>query len=150
MVGRFNGKYYVVDLDHMKFLYGPFQRRATADARLKRLAKRIERKNPRKKKLTVAKAKQILHEGRARGHKLTAKQRKFFGARLSRYPVPKISRYSKTRVNPGKRTLIYGRVLKIYAQKTSGPYRGQRFIHTFKRGALMYGMADGSLKIIHP
>jgi len=32
------------------------------------------------KKLTKAKAKFILEEGVARGHKLTAKQRKFFGA----------------------------------------------------------------------
>lgn len=32
------------------------------------------------KKLTAAKAKKILHEGVAQGHKLTAKQRRFMGA----------------------------------------------------------------------
>ena len=36
-----------------------------------------------KKKLTKAKAKMILHEGMARGHKLTEKQRKFMGMRAS-------------------------------------------------------------------
>lgn len=51
--------------------------------------------------------------------------------------------------NPRTGILIYGRVLKIFAQKTSGPYKGERFVHEFKPGALMYGMPDGSLKIIH-
>lgn len=32
------------------------------------------------KKLTSAKAKKILHEGVAQGHKLTARQKRFFGA----------------------------------------------------------------------
>jgi hypothetical protein len=32
------------------------------------------------KKLTTAKAKKILAEGEAQGHKLTRKQQKFFGA----------------------------------------------------------------------
>jgi hypothetical protein len=32
------------------------------------------------KKLTAAKAKKILKEGRARGRKLSAKQKRFFGA----------------------------------------------------------------------
>lgn len=63
-------------------------------------------------------------------------------------PKRKVQRKAKT--NPGKRVMIYGRVLKIYAQKTSGPYKGQRFYHTFKPGAVMYGMPDGSLKIVHP
>lgn len=67
-----------------------------------------------------------------------------------RLPVPKITRYSKFRVNPKHGILIYGRVLKIYAQKTSGPYKGQRFVHSFKRGAIMLGMPDGSLRIMHP
>lgn len=37
----------------------------------------------RKKKLTKAKARKILHDGMVRGHRLTAKQMKFFGARAS-------------------------------------------------------------------
>lgn len=36
---------------------------------------------PHKKKLTKAKAKKILKDGAVRGKKLTAKQRRFFGAR---------------------------------------------------------------------
>lgn len=35
---------------------------------------------PKKKKLTKAKAKKILKDGKIRGKKLTAKQKKFFGA----------------------------------------------------------------------
>lgn len=35
------------------------------------------------KKLTRAKARKILHDGSVRGHKLTAKQRRFFGAKAS-------------------------------------------------------------------
>jgi hypothetical protein len=67
-----------------------------------------------------------------------------------RIPTPRISRYSKYKVNPRKGVLIYGRVLKIYARKLSGQYKGQDFVHTFKKGALMYGMPDGSLRIEHP
>lgn len=33
------------------------------------------------KKLTKAKARKILRDGSVRGHKLTAKQKRFFGAR---------------------------------------------------------------------
>lgn len=40
--------------------------------------------NPR---ISRAKARLILHEGRVRGHRLTAKQRRFFGARASGYPM---------------------------------------------------------------
>ena len=39
------------------------------------------------KKLTKAKAKKILHEGVAKGKKITAKQKGFFGARASGLPV---------------------------------------------------------------
>ena len=39
------------------------------------------------KKLTRAKAKKILKDGKVRGHKLTAKQKKFFGARAGGTPV---------------------------------------------------------------
>ena len=66
-----------------------------------------------------------------------------------RMPTPRLSRYSKLRVNPKGRTLIYGRVLKIFARKTTGPYKGQDFVHTFKPGARMWGMPDGSIKIEH-
>lgn len=41
--------------------------------------KRHQKKRP--KKLTKAKARKILHDGSVRGHKLTAKQRRFFGAK---------------------------------------------------------------------
>jgi hypothetical protein len=77
--------------------------------------------------------------------------RKIRKRRSTALPTPRRSRYSQYRINAkSKETLIYGRVLKIFAQKTSGPYKGQRFVHTFKRGAIMVGMPDGSLKIMHP
>lgn len=48
---------------------------------------RRAKKNPRwPKGLTQAKARQILHEGVARGRKLTEAQRRMFGARASGYP----------------------------------------------------------------
>lgn len=62
-------------------------------------------------------------------------------------PRKKKSRHIK---NPSKDILIYGRVLKIFAQKTEGPYKGQRFVHTFKKGAQMLGMPDGSIRIVRP
>lgn len=40
-----------------------------------------------KKTVSSVKAKKILHEGKVRGHKLTKKQRGFFGARASGSPV---------------------------------------------------------------
>jgi hypothetical protein len=122
-VGRFAGKWYVADLSGNRFIYGPFARRETAEARIRRLTKRIT--NPKWFPVTKKKAK-----------RLGEKYRKAF--------------HSFTRENPKRGTLIYGRVLKIFAQKTSGPYKGQRFVHTFKRGAIMLGMPDGSLRIVHP
>jgi hypothetical protein len=62
----------------------------------------------------------------------------------------KLSQVRTLKPNPRTGTLIYGRVLKIFAQKTSGPYKGQRFVHTFKKGAIMLGMPDGTLRITHP
>lgn len=38
-------------------------------------------------KLTKAKAKKILKDGTVRGHKLTKKQKKFFGARAGGAPI---------------------------------------------------------------
>ena len=55
-----------------------------------------------------------------------------------------------SRQNPAKGVLIYGKVLKIFAEKTSGPFKGQRFVHKFKPGAILMGMPDGSLRISHP
>jgi len=40
-----------------------------------------------KKKITPAKARKILHHGSVRGHKLSARQRRFMGARASGKPV---------------------------------------------------------------
>ena len=47
------------------------------------------------KKLTKAKAKKILKHGEVKGHKLTAKQRRFMGARAGGQPVKRAA--SKTR-----------------------------------------------------
>ena len=38
-------------------------------------------------KLSVVKARKILHHGMVRGHKLTARQKRFMGARVSNSPV---------------------------------------------------------------
>jgi hypothetical protein len=76
-----------------------------------------------------------------------------------RYYVLKPKKISTPRKNPKVKTakqnprhgvLIYGKVLKIYAEKTAGPFKGQRFVHKFKAGAIMMGMPDGSLRIMHP
>lgn len=40
-----------------------------------------------KKKITKAKAKEILRHGKVRGHKLTKKQKGYFGARAGGQPV---------------------------------------------------------------
>lgn len=40
-----------------------------------------KKRRKRPKGLTPAKARKILHDGTVRGHKLTAKQRRFFGAK---------------------------------------------------------------------
>lgn len=42
-----------------------------------------------KKQVSKAKAKEILHHGAVRGHKLTAPQKRFFGARAGGAPVKK-------------------------------------------------------------
>jgi hypothetical protein len=75
----------------------------------------------------------------------------FIQEKDGRYYVLKPKRIrSKVSTNPKRGVLIYGRVLKVFAQKTAGPFKGQRFVHTFKPGALMYGLPDGSLRITHP
>lgn len=55
----------------------------------------------------------------------------------------------RARKNPiaiyNKPRVIYGRCLALYAQKTSGPYAGQRFKHTFKNPVLVIGNPDGSV-----
>ena len=52
----------------------------------------------RKKKLTKRKARLILSEGKVRGHKITEKQRKFFGARASGLPVRRTKRSSVRKI----------------------------------------------------
>lgn len=96
--------------------------------------------------ISKRKARLILHEGKARGRRLTAKQRRFFGARASGYPARK-------QKNPGPR-IIYGRVLRVDAQKTQTHICddeckkfGHRYFHEFGPGAKMYGLPDGSILI---
>ena len=56
--------------------------------------------------------------------------------------------------NPNERVVIYGRVLRIEAQKTQAhrcdeecrDYK-HRYFHEFKPGAVMYGLPDGSILI---
>lgn len=64
--------------------------------------------------------------------------------RLPTKPAPRVSK------NPRRGVVIYGKVLKIFALKTSGPFKGQAFVHEFKDGAVMLGMPDGSIRIHHP
>lgn len=47
------------------------------------------------KKLTKKKAKEILRHGSVRGHRLTRKQRGFFGARAGGAPVKRATRRKK-------------------------------------------------------
>jgi len=100
---------------------------------------------PRRPNVSKRKARVILHHGEVGGHPLTEKQRRFFGARASGYPVR----------NPHKKlVLIYGRVLSIDAQKTQ-PHRcdsecvdfQHKYRHVFKKGAKMYGLPNGDILI---
>lgn len=47
----------------------------------------MAKKRKRKKKLTKRKARKILRHGSVRGRRLTAKQKRFFGARVGGAPV---------------------------------------------------------------
>src|SRR5262245_41504427 len=91
------------------------------------------------------KARVILHHGKVRGRKLTAKQRRYFGARASGYPVR----------NPKKKlVLIYGAVLSIDARKTQ-PHQcdkeciqhGHNYRHKFSSKPHMYGLPNGDILI---
>ena len=67
--------------------------------------------------------------------------------------------YNKLRVlqrkrNPGQATKIYGKVLRIEAQKTGKHHCdaeckrcGHRYYHDFRVKASMYGLPDGSILI---
>jgi hypothetical protein len=180
-VGRFNGRWYVVDTDKMKFIYGPFSRRETAEARIRKLPKRMS--NPKRFDLRYIPTTELIEWRKRLIYETDNKQYPYQGesfesARKRLLSIAKEIRkrekqnptwvsprkakrlgtlYQKAyqrfeRENPGKRkpVLIYGRVLKIFAQKTEGPFKGQRFVHTFKPGAIMVGMPDGSLRISHP
>jgi len=100
-----------------------------------------------RRSLTRRKAQRILQEGKVRGRKLSEKQRGFFGARASGYPVP------KARTNP-RGVLIYGQLLDMTAKKT-GPHRcdaackrvNHVYRHTFTSKPSVYGMPDGSLVV---
>lgn len=46
-------------------------------------------------------------------------------------------------------TKIYGRTEKIYMTKTDGPYKGQRFVHSFKPGVEQIGLPRGT-KLTYP
>lgn len=42
-------------------------------------------------------------------------------------------------------TKIYGRTEKIFMTKTEGPYKGERFVHTFKPGVEQHGLPRGTV-----
>lgn len=68
--------------------------------------------------------------------------------------IQKSIRDFKRKPNPGGRTIIYGRVLRVDAQKTqkhicdAGCKRvGHKYTHGFKPGAKMYGLPNGDILI---
>jgi hypothetical protein len=191
-LARFNGQWYVVNLDSMKFVYGPFLRRETAVARLSKLAGRM-RLNPKSKikkrealwdvmdavqetrrasdsgLLDLSEQKRAWRDAISVARKLGAteleiKDAEKEGKHNPKWTPPFAKRKRKrlgvlyqkafqkfSKENPRRPgVLIYGRVLKIFAEKTEGPYKGQQFVHTFQRGAIMVGMPDGTLRISHP
>lgn len=120
-----------------------FLKQESAERYLKRAAKPgkviyvepgYDFRNPRKK-LTRRKARRILHEGIAQGRALTERQRKFFGARASGYP----------RVNR-KRPIRIGKIVELRYRRDVGLKKGF-YKHTFRSGASVYVMPDGSVTI---
>ena len=88
--------------------------------------------------------------GKGTTHTIYGGDRGFKRIPIHKACYAKLTQVKTVKPNPRGQVLIYGRVLKIFAQKTTGPYKGQRFVHTFKPGAVMVGMPDGSIRISHP
>jgi hypothetical protein len=122
-----------------------------------RAEKRGKLRNPRKK-VSARKARIILHHKEVKGYPLTARQRRFFGARASGYPVRRKRNvaagfYDEEHVFHGK-TKIYGKVLRIEAQKTGRHFcdaeckrAGHKYYHDFRVKPTMYGLPNGDILI---
>lgn len=102
--------------------------------------------------LTRAKAKQILHEGRAQGRKLTEKQRRFFGARASGAPrrnpkqVIKAEHADVFVHNPGGLVRM-GTLVELRYHRDHGRAKGY-YRHPFKqRPTIYYRPSDNSILI---
>lgn len=56
--------------------------------------------------------------------------------------------WKRHKINPPSKSSpvkIYGRTEKIFMKKTSGPYKGQRFVHDFKGGVEQHGFPRGTV-----
>lgn len=54
-----------------------------------------KRHQAKRKTITMAKAREILHHGEVRGHRLTEKQRRFMGVKASGQPVKRAKRKAR-------------------------------------------------------
>lgn len=63
---------------------------------------------------------------------------------IAKYPAPATWQVRLLRQNPPRGgqgpVEIYGKTEKIFMQKTGGPYKGQKFVHTFKPGVKQIGL----------
>lgn len=62
--------------------------------------------------------------------------------------VTRRKKFLAERKNPptrGSSVKIYGQTEKIFMRKTQGPYKGQRFVHDFKRGVQQIGFPRGTI-----